>query len=147
MRAPSARIQKSIRRRADGATFYRAPPASGPLRPEARAVLGRVDEGLDHLGGDEVSTELVELREPEVVAVEVRVRRGVRIASKVAEVLHQHEGAVELVAAERPILRDLAQDEGARLRGVAGRKLRDQRIALCGAQHPPGLGLYGLDEL
>src|SRR2546423_13311035 len=118
MRAPSARIQKSIRRRADGATFYHAPPASGPSRPEARAVLGRVDEGLDHLGGDEVSAELVELREPEVVAVEVRVRRGVRVAPEVAEVLHEHECSVELVAVERLILRDPAQDGGARLRGV-----------------------------
>src|SRR5437588_4120110 len=82
----------------------------GPSRPEARAVLGRVDEGLDHLGGDEVSAELVELREPEVVAVEVRVRRGVRVAPEIAEVLHQDECSVELVAVERLILRDLAQD-------------------------------------
>src|SRR5215203_3463453 len=62
---------------------------------EALAVLGRGDEGLDHLRLDVVAAKLVQLREPEVVA------RLIGVAAEVAEVLHQHEGRVELRARER----------------------------------------------
>src|SRR5947209_6431229 len=65
-------------------------------RLESPAVLVRGDEGFDHLGGDEVAAKLVELREPEVVAVEVRVRQVVRVALQIAEILQEHEGPVEL---------------------------------------------------
>jgi len=45
--------------------------------PEPLPVLVRVDEGFDHLGGDEVAVELVELTQPEVVAVEVDIKGGI----------------------------------------------------------------------
>ena len=64
-------------------------------RAEPVPVLVRRDESLDHLRRVEVAAERVELREPEVVAAEVRVGRGVRVTLQVAEVLHQDEGLVE----------------------------------------------------
>src|ERR671932_695465 len=77
------------------AALNRSPPAragatpegSGDRRGEARAVLCRGDEGLDHLGGDEVAVELVELTQPELPAGEVKRRLGrvVRVAAQVAE--------------------------------------------------------------
>src|ERR671913_33020 len=85
------------------------------LLAEPLAVLNRVDEGAHHLRVNEVAVELVELREPEVVAVEVRVGRVVRVAPEVAEVLHQDEGAVEFEGAELGAVGDLAEHGGARL--------------------------------
>ena len=41
------------------------------LRAEALPIFAGDDEGLHHLGVDEVAVELVELVEPEVVTVEV----------------------------------------------------------------------------
>ena len=66
---------------------------------EALAVLGRDEEGLDHLRIEEIAIELVELREPEVVALEVerRFRRVVGITAHLTEVLHQHKSAVEFL--------------------------------------------------
>jgi hypothetical protein len=72
-------------------------------------VLVRGDERLDHLGVDEVAAKLIELREPEVVAREVCVGRVVRVAAQVAEVLHQDEGAVELVALKVGVLGKLPE--------------------------------------
>jgi len=66
------------------------------LGREALAVLGGVDESLDHLGRDIVAVEVVQFPEPEVVPVEVRIRRGVRVTTQVADVLHVDERAVEL---------------------------------------------------
>src|ERR1700753_685579 len=92
---------------------------------EARAVLGRRDESLYHLGLDEVSAELVELREPEVEA------RRVRVAPKVSEVLHQDERAVELFLYERRVLGTFLEHDGARLCGVVRvGQLRDERVSL-----------------
>src|SRR5215204_3375973 len=89
-------------------------PAWGPglgmnLLAEAALVLGRVEERLDHLGPLEVAAELFELGEPELEAREVRVRRVVRVPPQIAEVLHQHEGPVELPLPEGGVLDDLAQ--------------------------------------
>src|ERR1700730_9042714 len=63
---------------------------------EALAVLGRYQERLDHLGLNKVSIKLIELCQPEVVALKVerRFRRIIRITAQVAEVLHQHKSAV-----------------------------------------------------
>src|ERR1700755_708229 len=93
------------------------PPSSFHLLPEALAVFGRGDEGFDHLGGDEVAVEVVELLEPEVVALEVqvRLRRRVRVATQVAEVLHEDERAVLLAPCELVVLDDLTQRRGAAL--------------------------------
>src|SRR2546423_15058675 len=65
------------------------------LRPaKPRAVLAGGDEGLDHLRADEVAVELVQLREPKTVPVEVRVGRAVRGSPQVAEVHHQAQRRV-----------------------------------------------------
>jgi hypothetical protein len=44
-------------------------------RPEPAAVFTRAEERLDHLSFEEVPIELIKLTEPEVIAVEVIVRR------------------------------------------------------------------------
>src|SRR5215212_4486777 len=75
---------------------FGVPRSSFRSRAEPLAVLDGRDKRLDHLGLDEVTVVLVELAEPEVVAVEVRVRRLVRGAPEIPEVLHQHERLVEL---------------------------------------------------
>src|SRR2546423_14855983 len=75
--------------------------------PEPLAVLRGRDEGLDHLGLDEVSAEGVELVEPEVVP------GCVGVAAQVSEVLHQDEGAVELGVCEGRVLGHAAPDAGA----------------------------------
>src|SRR2546429_4919598 len=93
---------------------------------KARAIFTGGDEGLDHLGVDEVAIECVELVQPEVVAVKVRIGRIVWISAQVAEVLHQHKGFVELSVAEISILDDSAQSLGACL-GAAGRFVRAGR--------------------
>ena len=53
-----------------------------------------------HIGIYEVAVKLVELVQPEIVAVEIVVRGIVRISSKISEVFHQHEGIVELRLSE-----------------------------------------------
>src|SRR5919107_1388731 len=78
------------------------------LRPEALAVFGRDEEGANHLGAYEVAVELVELVEPEVVAVEVRVGRVVGVAAEVSEVFHQDERAVLLALDEVAVIDDRA---------------------------------------
>src|ERR1043165_3416129 len=98
---------------------------------EARAVLGRLDEGVHHLGLVVVAAELFELREPEVVAGEIRVGAAVRVTSEVAEVLHQDEGAVGLLLDERGVLGDLPEHvcaQGGRVR--VGREFVHERLPL-----------------
>ena len=56
--------------------FCRLPSSSRFSRSEALAILTGEDEGFDHLSVLEVAVELVELAEPEVVAVEVESRLG-----------------------------------------------------------------------
>ena len=46
---------------------------SARSRPETVTIFIRSDEGLDHLGGDEVAVELIQLRQPEIVAGVVSV--------------------------------------------------------------------------
>src|SRR5437588_8204073 len=88
---------------------------------EARAVFGGADEGFDHLGPLEVAAVVVELPEPEVVAAEVRVGAAVRVAPEISEVLHQDEGAVELLPGERRMLGNFPEHTRARLCGVVRR--------------------------
>src|SRR5438552_15376701 len=65
------------------------------LRTKTLSIFSGRDERLDHLGSDEVAVELIELRQPEIVAGVVTVWRVIRIAAQITKVLHQHEGAVE----------------------------------------------------
>src|ERR1700749_2139895 len=104
--------RKKVRARADRIDCPSPKLISGAARaatraarsiPEALAVLLRGEERLDHLGALEVAAEVFELLEPEVVAVEVRVRRVVGRAAQVAEVLHQDEGGVRLALVERAV--------------------------------------------
>src|SRR5947209_9827322 len=106
---------------------------------EAVAVLGRVEERLDHLGLDVVALELVELREPEVVA------RLVGIAAQVAEVLHQHEGLVGFELRELRIVNQLPQRVGARRRAALERG--DQRVALGLLRYDAHRGVERVNEL
>ena len=73
------------------------------------AVFGGGDESLDHLGLPEVAAERVEFAQPEVITVEVRVGRLVRVASEVADVLRQHERLRELARGEVSVLSHLPQ--------------------------------------
>src|SRR5437588_6434791 len=118
--------------------FRPAAPAASLLL-EAVAVLGRVEERLDHLGLDVVALELVELREPEVVA------RLVGIAAQVAEVLHQHEGLVGFELRELRIVNQLPQRVGARRRAALERG--DQRVALGLLRYDAHRGVERVNEL
>src|SRR5689334_15045273 len=84
------------------------------LISETAAVFVGRDEGLDHLRLDEVAVELVELREPELKTV------GIRIAPQVAEVLHRDERLVEYFAIELRVFNNFAQYT--RARRTANRK-------------------------
>ena len=56
------------------------------MLPESSAILGGGNEGLDHLGSDEVAVELIQLRQPEVIACVVRILWVIRIASQNREI-------------------------------------------------------------
>src|SRR6266545_7318232 len=81
---------------------------------EALAVFGGDDEGLDHLSADVVAVEEVQLIQPEVVAAQVGIRRGVRVATQVTEVLHEHEGRILLLLFEGGVRGYVQQHRGAR---------------------------------
>src|SRR6476661_9769766 len=75
---------------------------------EAAAVFGRRDEGPDHFGLDKVTVEVVELGEPELKTV------CVRIATKVTKVFHRHKRFVEYSAIKRRVFDDFAKHAHAR---------------------------------
>src|SRR5436853_524430 len=54
------------------------------------AVLGGSNKRLDHLGLLKVAVELIQLRQPEVIACIVRIRRIVRIAAQITKVIHRY---------------------------------------------------------
>ena len=87
-------------------------------RSESLLVLGRGNESLNHFRVDEVTTKLIQLRQPGIVAGEVQRRFGRigRVASEISEVLHQDEGAVEVPATEFLIFHYCPQRGCARLR-------------------------------
>src|SRR6266568_1841564 len=76
---------------------HRGNSRSNPLWSEALSIFNRSDERLDHLSADKVAVELVQLRQPEVIAGVVCVLGIVRVATQVTKELHQHERAVELL--------------------------------------------------
>ena len=66
-------------------------------RPEALPILSRSNKRLHHFGRIVIAIELIQLRQPEVVAGVVCVRAAVEIAAEVTEELHQDESAVEII--------------------------------------------------
>src|SRR5438128_12492081 len=64
-------------------------------RPKSLPILCRGNERLYHFGLLKVPVELIQLREPEIVARIVRIRIITRIAAQVSKVLHQDERAIE----------------------------------------------------
>src|SRR5436853_7462283 len=68
------------------------------------SVLARCDERLHHLGIHEVAVELIQLRQPEVIAGVIRIRSAVGIAAEVTKVLHQDKGAAELLSVQGGVL-------------------------------------------
>src|SRR5207247_10784687 len=88
-----------------------------------------------------------EFREPEVEAGEVQVGRSVGISSQVADVLHQHEGAVEFVLLQQKVLGDLHQHVGAQSGvGRVWGQLGDERGAFGVGEHGAGVGVQGVDQ-
>src|SRR6266700_3961677 len=65
------------------------------LESEALPILSGGKKCLHHLGSIVIAIELIQLREPEIVAGVVNVLAVIWIAAEVAEELHQHKGAVE----------------------------------------------------
>src|SRR5205807_10013754 len=95
---------------------------------EPLSVFGRADEGLNHLGINEIAIESVELIQPKVVTRKVRIGPAIRITPQVPKVLHQDKRAVELCVNQVLILSDCTQYVGARLRTC--RQITYQLIAL-----------------
>src|SRR2546426_10037424 len=67
---------------------------------KALTILRRREKCLHHFSVYEVAIELVELRQPEVITLEVvrGLGRIVRIAAQISEVLHQHKCPIEFAA-------------------------------------------------
>ena len=112
------------------------PPATADgsdLWTEALAILSGSNEGLDHFGADEVAVELIQLRQPELVAGVVSVRAAVWIPPQVTEELHEHERAVEFIRHQGSVLSDFSQSSrsGGRIaRGRGCSKLSDGGVAI-----------------
>src|SRR5437879_499239 len=68
------------------------------LRCKTRSVLNGSKKRLDHFSVDEVTAELVQLCQPEVVPGVVGVLRVVWIAAQITKVLHQHKCCIKLGA-------------------------------------------------
>src|SRR5581483_2386138 len=92
------------------------------LLSKSLPIFDRGEECFDHLGVDVVAVELVQLVQPEVVAVPVSIRRIVGIALEVSEVLHQHKGAIEFLVSEHLIVGHQTQGTGTRS-VIGGRSL------------------------
>src|SRR6266540_5758428 len=76
------------------------------LYAEALTIFARQDEGLHHLGINEVAIEGIQFVEPEVES------RRVRIAPQVAGVFHEYERSVELAQLQLLGFSNLTQDGG-----------------------------------
>ena len=81
------------------------------LEPKPQSIFTGDEERSHHLGIDEIAIELVQFAQPEIVAVVIEAWFGwiVRIATKVAEVLHQHKRFIELAFNEIRMLSDHSQ--------------------------------------
>src|SRR5215831_20744077 len=83
---------------------------------ESFAIFTRIYESFDHFRRQVIAVELIQLGQPEVKACVVAVRRIVRIASQITEVLHQHKSAIRLSADQVRMFGDGAQYLRPRLR-------------------------------
>ena len=90
-------------------------PAAELGRAKTRPVFRRNEERLDHLGATEVAPKLVELMQPEVVAIEIGVGWFVWVPLQIAKVLHRHKGRIELALREGFVLGDVTQGASAGL--------------------------------
>src|SRR5437764_15486529 len=93
------------------------------LRTEPMSILVGSDERLDHLGVLEVATELIQLAQPEVVAliVESRFGRIIRVPLQITKVLHENERFINQLVMDRTTFADTAQRRGATSIATAGR--------------------------
>src|SRR6185369_10509156 len=94
---------------------------------------------------DVVAVKLIQLREPEVIAGVVRIRRVIRVASQITEVLHQHEGAVKLALSESRIFAQLAKHTRPTLGGVI--ESGNQPVAFRGQERGAAVGVQGVYKL
>src|SRR5437868_10532168 len=101
--------------------------------PKALSIFDRSNERLDHLGRIIITVELIQLREPEIVAGIIIVLWVVWIAAQITEVLHQHKRAVEFLGVQNRVLGYVAQRArpcGHVRRVGRGTKLSDGCIAI-----------------
>src|SRR3954447_1571411 len=94
---------------------------SGLVNAEALPIFARADERLHHLRLDIITTEIVQLAEPEVEAGRIW------IAAQIAKVLHGDKRRVELAVLKERELGHLPKRRGAR----QGRAVKpsDERVA------------------
>src|SRR5207247_6930821 len=78
-------------------------------RSKSLSILARGNKRFDHFRTHEVAVELIQLRQPEIIASVVGVRAAVRIAAEVSEELHQDKRAIELLAIQSRVLSHVAQ--------------------------------------
>ena len=71
-------------------------PTLDQLRSKALPELPAGNERLDHLGRNIVACVVIQFCKPEVIAGEINIRRGIRVAPKVTDVLHVDKSAIEL---------------------------------------------------
>ena len=64
---------------------------SGTSRPKPSSILTRFDESSDHFRFNEITVEVLQLLQPEVIAIKVFVGQFVGVTAQVADVLHLHE--------------------------------------------------------
>src|SRR6266446_1269688 len=73
-------------------------------RSKSLTILDRGDERLHHLRTHKVAIELIQLRQPEIISRVIRVRRIIRIAAQIANVLQQHKCPVEFLTVQGGVL-------------------------------------------
>jgi hypothetical protein len=100
-----SQITQIVKKRKGGRAFQMASSVLG-LRTESFPILSRNQKRLDHFSVDETAVEVIQFREPKVIAGVVSVRRIIRISPQVPEELHQDERAIELGSYEVRVLRN-----------------------------------------
>src|SRR5437016_28164 len=80
--------------------FCPLPSAYWFSRPKPLAVFGRRDKCLHHFRTHEVAVELIQLRQPEIVASVICIGSIVRVTTQVTEELHQDKRPVEFLLIE-----------------------------------------------
>src|SRR5437667_525440 len=89
-------------------------------RSKTLSVFHRVNERFHHLSIYKITIELIQLRQPEIVASIIRIRRVVRVPAQITKELHQYKRAVEFLSVERGVLGYASQglSSGRRVAGV-----------------------------